>query len=120
MARVGGDVLHRGAHVLRVAVREQPRVFAISFVGSLAYGLMIIAQSYVLGAVIGHVVAPALRHGHTTAGALAAAAAAIIGVAFVKIAGIVARRLGAGVMQYRLQADYRRRVTRRYLQLPLA
>ena len=33
--------------------------------------------------------------------------------------GIVARRLGAGVMQYRMQAHYRRAVTRQYLSLPL-
>jgi hypothetical protein len=41
-------------------------------------------------------------------------------VAALKVVGIIARRLGAGIMQYRLQAAYRRRVTRRYLELPLA
>jgi ABC-type multidrug transport system fused ATPase/permease subunit len=106
--------------ILIGAVREQPRVFAISLVGSLAYGLMIIAQAYVLGAITGRVVEPAIRTHHTTASALGLSVLAILGVAFVKIAGIVARRLGAGVMQYRLQGDYRRRVTRRYLQLPLS
>ncbi len=40
------------------------------------------------------------------------------GVAVLKAAGIVARRLGAGIMQYRLQARYRGRVTRQYLRLP--
>jgi ABC-type multidrug transport system fused ATPase/permease subunit len=34
--------------------------------------------------------------------------------------GIVARRLGAGVMQYRMQAHYRRSVTRQYLRLPMS
>ncbi|HEV7209936.1 MAG TPA: ABC transporter ATP-binding protein [Mycobacteriales bacterium] len=120
MPRIGGDVLRRGMGILIGAVREQPRVFAISLVGSLAYGLMIIAQAYVLGAITGRVVEPAIRTHHTTASALGLSVLAILGVAFVKIAGIVARRLGAGVMQYRLQGDYRRRVTRRYLQLPLS
>ncbi|MDB5478859.1 MAG: transporter, HlyB/MsbA family, partial [Alphaproteobacteria bacterium] len=41
-------------------------------------------------------------------------------VAVLKVLGIIARRLGAGIMQYRLQAAYRRRVTRRYLELPLS
>ena len=41
-------------------------------------------------------------------------------VAVLKVVGILARRLGAGVMQYRLQATYRRRVTRRYLELPFS
>jgi ABC-type multidrug transport system fused ATPase/permease subunit len=52
--------------------------------------------------------------------ALAGAAAAIIGVSVLKAAGIVTRRFFAGVMQYRLQARYRRRVTRQYLRLPLS
>ncbi len=95
-------------------------MFAVSFAGSLAYGLMIITQAYVLGAVTTHVVTPSLRDGHARRGALAIGVLAILGVAFVKIAGIVARRLGAGIMQYRLQATYRRRVTRRYLALPMS
>ena len=37
-----------------------------------------------------------------------------------KIVGILGRRLFAGIMSYRLQADYRRRVTRQYLRLPLS
>ena len=41
-------------------------------------------------------------------------------VALLKAVGIVGRRLGAGVMQYRLQARYRRAVTRQYLRLPLS
>ena len=42
-----------------------------------------------------------------------------VGVALLRAVGIVARRLGAGVMQYRLQAHYRRAVTRQYLTLPM-
>lgn len=120
MAGAGADVLRRGLRILAGAVREQPRIFAVSVAGSLAYGLMIIGQAYVLGAIVGHVVVPAVRTRHTTALAVGAAVLAILLVASVKIAGIVARRLGAGIMQYRLQGDYRRRVTRRYLQLPLS
>jgi ABC-type multidrug transport system fused ATPase/permease subunit len=41
-------------------------------------------------------------------------------VALLKIVGILGRRLFAGIMSYRLQADYRRRVTRQYLRLPLS
>jgi ABC-type multidrug transport system fused ATPase/permease subunit len=37
--------------------------------------------------------------------------AVVLAVAVLKILGILGRRLFAGVMQYRLQADYRRRVT---------
>src|SRR5690349_23855977 len=37
-----------------------------------------------------------------------------------RVVGVFGRRLGAGAMQFRLQATYRRRVTRRYLELPLS
>ncbi len=45
---------------------------------------------------------------------------ALLGVSLLRVVGIFGRRLGAGYMQYRLQAAYRRRVTRRYLRLPLS
>jgi ATP-binding cassette subfamily B protein len=115
-----GGVLRRGAHVLSVSVREQPRLYAYAAGGSLVYGGMIVAQSYVLGAVTGHVITPALRQHHTTAAALWISVLAIVATAGVKVTGIFGRRLGAGAMQYALQADYRRRVTRRYLTLPMS
>lgn len=113
-------ILRRGAHVLVTAVREQPRTFAIALAGSALYGGMIIVQSYLLGAIIAHVITPALRQHRADTAALAISAAAILAVAGLKVAGIIGRRLYAGILQYRLQADYRRRVTRRYLELPLA
>ena len=42
-----------------------------------------------------------------------------LGVALLRAVGIVARRLGAGIMQYRMQAHSRRAVTRQYLSLPM-
>jgi len=74
----------------------------------------------VLGAATTHLVKPAIESGHARVGWVAITAVGILAVAFIKISGIVGRRLGAGVMQYRLQAAYRRRVTRRYLALPMS
>jgi len=113
-------VIRRGLWLLGRAVREQPRIYAVAVTGSAVYALMTVAQAYALGWVTGHVVVPAFRDGRTTAGSLAAAASLIVGVAVVKSVGVVVRRVGAGMMQYRLQAEYRRRVTRQYLRLPLA
>ncbi|HWH29592.1 MAG TPA: ABC transporter ATP-binding protein [Mycobacteriales bacterium] len=112
--------LRRGFGVLWVAVREEPRVFAVSAAGSALFGLTTIAQAYVFGAVTERVIVPAVEQGRVDHAALAVAFLAIVGVATLKVVGILARRLGAGIMQYRLQAAYRRRVTRRYLQLPLS
>jgi ATP-binding cassette, subfamily B, bacterial len=118
--RTPTDVLVRGLRVLAAGIREQRRIFALAVAGSTIYGAMTIASAFVMGQVSSRVILPAFAAGRTTAGALAAAALAIFGVAVLKVVGIIGRRIGAGIMQYRLQAAYRRRVTRQYLRLPLS
>ncbi len=112
--------LRRGFGVLAVAVREEPRVFALSALGSALFALTTIAQAYVFGAITDRVIEPSIREGEARGAALGLAFGAIMLVAALKVVGILGRRLGAGVMQYRLQATYRRRVTRRYLELPFS
>ncbi|MFI0445235.1 ABC transporter ATP-binding protein [Actinomadura sp. 6N118] len=106
--------------VLGVAIRAEPRVFTVSVLGSALYAAMTVATATVIGWVTEEVVLPAFRTGDTTAGALAGAVVAIVGVALFKALGVAARRFYAGLMQYRMQARYRRAVTRQYLRLPLA
>jgi ATP-binding cassette, subfamily B, bacterial len=113
-------VVRRGMRHVRRAIVEQPGMFTLAFLASSLYGGMTVASAYVLGEVTDRVVLPALDDGVTSAGALTLAAAAILGVAVLKILGILGRRLFAGVMGYRLQAEYRRRVTGQYLRLPLS
>src|SRR4051812_15907560 len=95
-------------------------MFTLAVLASSVYGAMTVASAWVIGEITDRVILPAFADGATTAAALALAAAAIIGVALLKIVGILGRRLFAGIMSYRLQADYRRRVTRQYLRLPLS
>lgn len=114
------NVLNRGLRILWRAIREQPRIFTVAVCGSVLFGLLVIASAYVVGAIVGRVVVPAFEQGRANAGLIALSAAALIAVSVLKVVGIFGRRLGAGYMQYRLQAAYRRRVTRRYLDLPLA
>jgi ABC-type multidrug transport system fused ATPase/permease subunit len=114
------DVLVRGLRVLGHAIREEPRLFAIGVGGSVAYGLLVIGGAYVVGAIVGRVVVPALTDGRVDSDLLRLGAAALIGLSLIRVASIFGRRLGAGYMQFHLQASYRRRVTRRYLELPLA
>ncbi|MET7750017.1 ABC transporter ATP-binding protein [Micromonospora sp. NPDC005367] len=114
------DVVGRGLAVLGRAIREQPRIFTVAVAGSVLFGSMVIASAYVVGAVVGDVVVPSIERGSVAAGTLALAAVALFGISVLRVVGIFGRRLGAGYMQYRLQAAYRRRVTRRYLELPLA
>jgi ATP-binding cassette, subfamily B, bacterial len=111
-------VLGRGLRILGQAIRMEPRLFTVGAVGSCLFGLLIIANSYVVGAVIGHVVVPAFAEHRTRVAELGLIAAVFLGISVLRVASIFGRRLGAGFMQFRLQARYRRAVTRRYLALP--
>jgi ABC-type multidrug transport system fused ATPase/permease subunit len=114
-----GSVTRRGFAVLGVAIREEPLVFALSVLASMVYGAMTVADGWALGWATDHVIRPALERGDTTFGAVASLISLFLGIAVLRAIGVVGRRIGAGVMQYRLQATYRRRVTRQYLKLPL-
>jgi ATP-binding cassette, subfamily B, bacterial len=113
-------VVRRGLRHVGRAITEQPGMFTLAFLASSLYGAMTVASAYVIGEITGRVVLPAFEAGATTGAALTLAAVAILGVAVLKILGILGRRLFAGVMGYRLQAEYRRRVTGQYLRLPLS
>jgi len=113
-------VLGRGLRVLGHAIRLEPRLFTIGVVGSSLFGLLVIANSYVVGAVIGDVVVPAFAAGRAATGDLVLVAAVFLALSGLRVVTIFGRRLGAGYMQFRLQARFRQAVTRRYLALPPA
>jgi len=113
-------VLRHGFRLIGQAIRKQPRIFTVALLGSALFGVMSVGSAYVMGAVTGRVILPAFEQERVAAGALVASVLAIVGVAVLKIIGIIGRRVFAGIMQYRLQADYRRQVTRQYLRLPLS
>jgi ABC-type multidrug transport system fused ATPase/permease subunit len=106
--------------VLGIAIREEPRIFAVAVAGSVFFGALVVGTAFVVGAIVGEVVVPAFAEGRADTGLLWLGGLALFGISVFKVLGIFGRRLGAGYMQFRLQATYRRRVTRRYLQLPLA
>ena len=114
------SILRRGFGLLGVAIRAEPKVFAAAVTGSAVYGIMTVGSAWAVGWATDHAVLPAFRAGKVPAGATAAAGLLILGVALAKVLGIIGRRLLAGVMQFRLQARYRRSVSERYLQLPLS
>jgi ATP-binding cassette subfamily B protein len=108
-----------GFRVLGVAIRREPWIFTLSTLGSVLFGALTVADAWVLGWSTEHVVLPAFASGEVRTSMLLAVLALFVGVAILRAVGIVARRLGAGIMQYRMQAHYRRAVTRQYLQLPM-
>jgi ATP-binding cassette subfamily B protein len=112
--------LRDGLAVLAVGIRREPGVFTISTIGAVLFGALTVADAWVLGWAADHVVLPAFDTGVTTTGSLITVTALFVGVALLRGLSIIARRWGAGVMQYRMQAHDRRAVTRQYLRLPVA
>ncbi|MEZ0580940.1 ABC transporter ATP-binding protein [Nocardioides sp. MH1] len=115
----GAGSTSAGFAVLWVAIKREPVIFTVSTIGSLLFGALTVADAWVLGWSTDHVVLPAFRDGEIGTGLLWAVLGLFLGVAILRAVGIVARRLGAGVMQYRMQASSRRAVTRQYLSLPM-
>ncbi|MGN6162697.1 MAG: ABC transporter ATP-binding protein [Marmoricola sp.] len=118
--KMTSSTLFAGFRVLGVAIRREPVIFTIAVLGSALFGALTVADAWVLGWSTDHVLLPAFKHHATTTGGLIAVVALFLGVALLRALGILARRLGAGVLQYRMQATYRREVTRQYLRLPLS
>ncbi|MBF4767356.1 ABC transporter ATP-binding protein [Nocardioides agariphilus] len=114
-----GATTREGFAVLWVAIKREKGIFALSTLGSVLFGALTVADAWVLGWATDHVVLPAFRNGEVGSGLLLTVVALFVGVAILRAVGIVARRLGAGIMQYRMQAHYRRDVTRQYLRLPM-
>ena len=95
----GTGTTSAGFGVLWVAIKREPWIFAASTIGSVLFGALTVADAWVLGWSTDHVVIPAFRDGEIGAGLLWAVLGLFTGVAILRAVGIVARRLGAGVMQ---------------------
>jgi ATP-binding cassette subfamily B protein len=113
-------ITRRGFSLLGRGIKEQRFLFWVSVVGSVLFGFMTVADARVLGWATDHVIRPSFARGDVTEGALITAIALFMAVAILRALGIVARRLIGGIVYYRLVADYRRKVTRQYLTLPMS
>ena len=118
-AALQGSTTREGFAVLGHAIKREPGIFVLSTLGSVLFAVLTVADAWVLGWSTDHVVIPAFENGEIGSGLLWTVLALFLGVAILRAVGIVARRLGAGIMQYRMQAHTRRAVTRQYLTLPM-
>ena len=113
-------VMRRGFGLLGRGISEQRWLFTVSVVGSVVFGATTVADAWVLGWATDHVIRPSFQRGEVVQGALVVAVLLFMTVAVLRALGVIARRLVGGVVYFRLVAEYRRRVTRRYLALPMA
>ncbi|NYI07139.1 ABC transporter ATP-binding protein [Allostreptomyces psammosilenae] len=113
-------VFLRGMRLIGSVIRDDPRTFALAATGGAVYGAMTVGVSEAVGWATDTTVIPAFESGRTTAGVLTAAFLVVAGAALVRAAGITLRRIYGGLLAYRAQARYRRRLIRRYLDVSLA
>ncbi|MGB9012671.1 MAG: ABC transporter ATP-binding protein, partial [Aeromicrobium sp.] len=118
--RDSSRMTRRGMRLLGHGIRQQKFLFTVSALGSMLYGAMTVADAWVLGWATDHVIRPSFENGEVVRGSLVAAVLLFIGVAILRAAGVVARRLIGGLVYYRLVASHRRLVTRKYLALPMS
>lgn len=116
---VSAASLRRGLRVVATGARQEPRVFTVAVIGSAGYGIGTAAGGWVLGHVVQTTLTPAFAAGRIATADLLRAAGLIALVALLTAAGVAARRVAAGITMYRLQARYRKAITRQYLDLPL-
>lgn len=108
-----------GFRVLWVGIKREPIVFTVATLGAVLFGVLTVADAWVLGWATEHVLIPAFDTGEIGTDMLLWVVALFMGVAILRAVGIVARRLGGGIMYYRMQSHTRRGVTRQYLSLPM-
>jgi ABC-type multidrug transport system fused ATPase/permease subunit len=109
-----------GLRVIGQGIAREPRLFAIAAAGALVFGALTVVDAWALGWATEHALIPAFRDGTIGAGVLVGIVAIFVGLALLRAAGVVARRMGGGIMAFRLQSQDRRDVVSQYLRLPLA
>lgn len=116
---IQGSTTREGFAVLAVGIRREPKIFTVATLGAALFGVLTVADAWVLGWSTEHVLIPAFENGEIETRLLVWVVALFLGVAILRAVGIVARRLGGGIMYYRMQSHTRRAVTRQYLALPM-
>lgn len=112
------SVMRRGVSLLWTSVRAQPRPFAVSVAGATLFGVMAVGGTVVLGRATDRVLTPAFAGG-VERGAVVVGAVSIVVASLLRMLGVVLRRYFGQMAQRRMQMLWFRRVTDRYLSVPL-
>ncbi|MEV4362644.1 ABC transporter ATP-binding protein [Nonomuraea sp. NPDC049625] len=108
------------ASLLWTAIRCEPRSFMAAVATGTAHGILTVLAAQVIGAVTEQTILPAFHQGDTTLAAVVTGALLLFAVTLGRALALVGRRFWSGIMQARLQAEYRRRVSHQYVHLPLS
>jgi ATP-binding cassette, subfamily B, bacterial len=109
----------RGVATLRRFIVAHPGPFSASVTGSSVFALTSVLGTVVLGRVTDHIIIPSFSH-DVASSTIWAGAIAIVVVAFVRSAGVIARRYYAGMTAAANMATLRHQIADRYLDVPLS
>jgi ATP-binding cassette, subfamily B, bacterial len=108
----------RGALAVQVrGARAHPLPAAVATLSGLVNGATMVLGAWALGWATDHLVVPGLSGRPVPASAWWLSALAILGISTVRFSTIYVRGIATGHVQYAAQADTRRAVVRRYLEL---
>ena len=99
-------------------VALHPRPFALAVTGAAIFAMATVASSWALGRVTDDVIVPRFEEGDVAGGTVASGLGLVVGIGLVKAAGIILRRVSATIAGARIQATLRKRVVRRYQEVP--
>lgn len=108
----------RGLRTIRAMVRLHPRPFALAVTGAAVFAMATVASSWALGRVTDRVIVPRFEDGDVAGGTVASGLGLVVAIGLVKAAGIILRRVSATIAGARIQATLRKRVVRRYQEVP--
>jgi len=114
------SVLRDGVRLIWRFVKAHPASFGLAVTGAAVFAGAIIASAWVIGWVTDTLIIPVLDEEVDPGGLILPAAAAILGVALVKAAGIVVRRTSAGWLQFRTRQDVRNQLLAHQLRLKMS
>jgi ABC-type multidrug transport system fused ATPase/permease subunit len=119
--RVDRAILARGAGLLWASARAQWRPFVVAVLGASLYAVVTVGGTIVIGRVTDDILAPTLAaDGKAVArSTIAIGAAAIVIASLLRMVGVVLRRYFGQMAQRRMQVQWFRSVTDRYLDVPL-
>lgn len=105
--------------MLRGEISLHPRTFIVAVLGAAVFALGTVASSIGVQWVIDHVLIPRFDEGEVATGTLLAGVGLLVGIGLVRAAGVIARRVFAGMTQWNIAATLGRDVTDRLVRQPV-
>lgn len=112
-------VLWPGLKRLLTGSWEQRTWFILAVIGAIAFALLQIATSSIIGRVTEDVIVPSFAAGEARPALLAGGGLAILGIAVARAVSVMARRVFAAAAQFDLFRLYRERLVAVYSRVPL-